>query len=109
MVDNGLGKDIWTLSPEQITNVQRLYWYSAFTYVLGMCCVKISIVLLYMRVFPKEATSKWFTWACRTTLVALFAAALSLCVANGVSCSPTRYNWCVSVLSQKNAEPLNDR
>lgn len=96
MIEDGLGKDVWMLTPAQITDVQKLYWYSAYFYVAAMHGIKISIVALYIRIFPKESVSKWFTTACRVVIVALIVSTLALCVSNAASCTPVEYNWCVS-------------
>lgn len=83
------------LSPDDITMVQKTYFYSGFTYIGGMHLIKISIVLLYIRIFPKTSVPRWFTWLCYTLIGALVASFLALCVANLTSCSPINYNWYV--------------
>ncbi|KAF4120884.1 CFEM domain [Geosmithia morbida] len=77
---NGLGKDIWTLTAQQITNVLRYFYVMAILYFLQTTLVKLSIISFYMRVFPARRTRRllWGTfvftslWGLAFVLVALF-------------------------------------
>ncbi|EUC45108.1 hypothetical protein COCMIDRAFT_96449 [Bipolaris oryzae ATCC 44560] len=54
LVENGLGRDIWTLKDYQITNVLRYYFYGENFYVTALGISKISILFFYLRVFPDK-------------------------------------------------------
>jgi len=55
VVKNGLGRDIWTLQPEQITNVLFYYYLGEIFYVVALGLSKVSILFLYLRVFPAKS------------------------------------------------------
>jgi hypothetical protein len=55
VVKNGLGRDIWTLKAEQITNVLFYYYLGEVFYVVALGISKISILFLYLRVFPAKS------------------------------------------------------
>jgi hypothetical protein len=54
VVKNGLGRDIWTLQAEQITNVLKYYYLGEIFYVVALGISKISILFFYLRVFPSK-------------------------------------------------------
>lgn len=84
------------LTAKQITAVQKEYWIDAFLYMVPMHGIKISILLMYIRIFPPEAVSRWFILVCWITMAALTASGVALCVSNAVACNPVAYNWSVS-------------
>ncbi|KAI4650544.1 hypothetical protein J4E93_002900 [Alternaria ventricosa] len=55
LVKNGLGRDIWTLKADQITNVLFYYFLGEIFYVTGLGVSKISILFFYLRVFPAKS------------------------------------------------------
>ncbi|OAF99007.1 uncharacterized protein CC84DRAFT_1191485 [Paraphaeosphaeria sporulosa] len=52
LIDNGLGRDMWTLKDYQITNVLFYYFMGEIFYILALGFSKISILFFYLRVFP---------------------------------------------------------
>ncbi|KAF4310829.1 hypothetical protein SLS57_009897 [Botryosphaeria dothidea] len=89
LVDNGLGRDMWTLKAQQITNVLKFYFFGEIFYVTALGISKISILFFYLRVFP----AKEF----RTVIYAV----MGLCVAYTIAfffattfqCWPVSYAW----------------
>ncbi|KAH7070327.1 hypothetical protein BKA63DRAFT_75039 [Paraphoma chrysanthemicola] len=83
LVDNGLGRDIWTLRAEQITNVLHFYYAGEIFYVLGLGISKISILFFYLRVFPAKDFRR-ILWAvmgvCIAYTVAFFFATTFQCI-----------------------------
>ncbi|KAK4545780.1 hypothetical protein LTR36_002734 [Oleoguttula mirabilis] len=77
MTRYGLGQDIWMLDPANITHVLFLFWVQEFLYNGVIMTTKISIVLLYLRIFP-SVVSTWFRRACYLTI--------GLCVCYLISC-----------------------
>ncbi|RMZ66270.1 oxidase [Pyrenophora seminiperda CCB06] len=55
LVQNGLGRDIWTLTDVQITNVLKFYYMGEIFYVVALGISKISILFFYLRVFPAKS------------------------------------------------------
>ncbi|KAK4099846.1 hypothetical protein N658DRAFT_516969 [Parathielavia hyrcaniae] len=51
-VPNGVGQDIWTLTPEQITNFLFYFYIMAVLYFTQVALIKICLLLFYLRIFP---------------------------------------------------------
>lgn len=86
---NGLGQDIWTLRPQQITDF--LYYLYIFTaiYFVNLAIGKLSFLLFYLRIFPTRTVRQalWVTAVLVTVwgIVFLFLAIFQ--------CSPISYYW----------------
>ena len=89
MAPNGLGKDIWTLSSERITNVLRYFYIMAIIYFVITSLVKISIVSFYLRVFPSRGVQR-LLWA---TIVFIALWGIAYVFAAAFQCTPVRYFW----------------
>ncbi|KAK9412993.1 hypothetical protein SUNI508_12188 [Seiridium unicorne] len=50
----GLGRDIWNVDPDDITRVLYLYFYDELVYLAALPLTKISILLCYLKIFPKR-------------------------------------------------------
>lgn len=86
---NGLGKDIWTLTPVQITNVGKFFYVLAALYFLQTALLKLSFVSFYMRIFPSKDTQRvlWITFA----LTAVWG--IAFVITTLVQCWPVSYFW----------------
>jgi hypothetical protein len=51
LANRGLGKDIWTIPFDDITYILRVYMFDSMIYVTSFCLTRISILLLYKRIF----------------------------------------------------------
>ncbi|PQE29167.1 CFEM domain-containing protein [Rutstroemia sp. NJR-2017a BBW] len=50
---NGLGKDIWTLTFKNISDVIHVFFAAELLYFAQMSLIKISILFFYLRLFPE--------------------------------------------------------
>ncbi|KAK9772830.1 putative Extracellular membrane protein CFEM domain-containing protein [Seiridium cardinale] len=50
----GLGRDIWNVDPDDITRILYLYFYDELVYLAALPLTKISILLCYLKIFPKR-------------------------------------------------------
>ncbi|KAM6508339.1 hypothetical protein FALCPG4_018212 [Fusarium falciforme] len=86
---NGLGKDIWTLPPNQITNILRFCYILGFLYYTQTALVKLAIIGFYLRIFPAREVQRllWgtFIFTALWGVVFFFAAIFS--------CRPISYYW----------------
>lgn len=88
-VKNGLGKDIWTLRPEEITDMLRYFYAMASLYFTQVTLLKLSLTFFYIRVFPSTGVQRllWGTvvfvtlWGIMFVLIAIF------------QCRPINYFW----------------
>ena len=49
---NGVGRDIWTLSPKTITDFLFYFYIMAIFYFTQVMMVKLCLLLFYLRIFP---------------------------------------------------------
>ncbi|KAK1558151.1 CFEM domain-containing protein [Colletotrichum navitas] len=78
----GAGRDIWTLDPDQITDLLLIVYIFGLLYFFGLAFIKMSIIFLYFRIFPDEKFRKvlWATQVFNLLLLISFAAGqLALC------------------------------
>ncbi|OLN96776.1 hypothetical protein CCHL11_02380 [Colletotrichum chlorophyti] len=86
---NGLGKDIWTLTPENITNVLFYFYIMAWLYFLQVTLVKLAIVFFYMRIFPAREVQR-ILWA---TMIFICVWGFVFVIAAIFQCKPIHYFW----------------
>lgn len=86
---NGLGRNIWTLTPEQITNFLEMFFIFEILYGFTLLLIKISICFLYLRIFP----SRNFRIAVWATQVFNACVLVTFIIADMVQCAPLSYFW----------------
>lgn len=88
-VPNGLGQDIWTLNPQQITNVVKFFYMMAWLYFLQTALLKLSFISFYMRIFPALRIRRllWGTFL----LTALWG--FAFVITSIFQCRPISYFW----------------
>lgn len=88
-VANGLGRDIWTLTPQQITDFGFYFYLMAWLYFTQVALVKLSLIFFYMRIFPSQGSRRllWGTVA----FTALFG--FAFVVTAIFQCMPINYFW----------------
>ncbi|KAK7535354.1 uncharacterized protein J3D65DRAFT_592362 [Phyllosticta citribraziliensis] len=89
LADNGMGKDIWTLTPEQITNVLHYYFFGEIFYVVALGISKISVLFFYLRVFP----AKDFRMIIYATMGVCVVYCIVFGIVTALQCSPVSYAW----------------
>jgi hypothetical protein len=52
ILSNGLGKDIWTLTPKEITDFIHVFYAMEILYFLQVALLKLSLLFFYLRIFP---------------------------------------------------------
>lgn len=52
LIGHGLGKDVWTLDPNQITEFVKYFYIMEILYLLEMALIKLSLSLFYLYIFP---------------------------------------------------------
>lgn len=89
VVNNGLGRDIWTLRADQITNVLKYYYFGEIFYVVALGISKISILFFYLRVFP----SKGFRTVTYVVMGLSVAYTIAFFFATTFQCTPVSMAW----------------
>ncbi|CEI67697.1 hypothetical protein FVEN_g9516 [Fusarium venenatum] len=59
---SGIGTDIWTLTPQQITDFARWFWTLVLTYFILQTTMKLSLLFFFLRIFPSRGVRK-LLWA----------------------------------------------
>ncbi len=86
---NGLGRDVWTLSPDNITAFGRFFFASEILYFTEVSLLKLSLLLFYLRVFPGPSVRR-LLWATVAVDVAIGVVFVLLAV---FQCWPIDFFW----------------
>jgi len=65
LTSNGLGRDIWTVNFEQITNFIHVFYVMEILYFAQVALLKLSLLFFYLKIFPGPTIRKliWGTIA----------------------------------------------
>lgn len=86
---NGLGKDIWTLTPTTITTFSKGFYTIAVLYFSEVFLLKLSILFFYLRIFPGNGVRRLLTLTILFDVLFGFAFVLTAVF----QCQPISYNW----------------
>lgn len=89
LTSNGFGRDIWTVSPKQITDYLRAFYVMEVLYFAQVFLLKLSLLFFYLRIFPAPKFRKflWATVIFDTVFGAVF-------IMGGIfQCRPISYYW----------------
>ncbi len=86
---NGVGRDIWTLTPKQITDFLFYFYIMAILYFVQVMMVKLSLLLFYLRIFPGQAVRR-VLWGTLIFTVLFGFVFLILAI---FQCSPVSFFW----------------
>lgn len=89
LVDNGLGRDVWTLAPSTISKLAQWFVAMEIFYVVIMTIIKTSITLFYLDLFTGTQFRK-LIWG---TIVLLAASCVSFVIGTLVQCMPLKFTW----------------
>ncbi|OHW97967.1 CFEM domain-containing protein [Colletotrichum incanum] len=89
LVGLGLGKDIWSVPPENITQILLLFFVEELLYAFVVAVTKLSILLFYLRLFNEP----WFRMFCYVMLGLTTAYGLGQMLVIALICTPVSYNW----------------
>jgi hypothetical protein len=89
IVPNGLGRDVWTVGFDQITNFVRYLYALEILYFMQVALLKLTLLFFFLRIFPKPTIRRllWATVAFNClngaafTIVAIF------------QCRPISFYW----------------
>jgi hypothetical protein len=88
-IKHGLGKDIWTLEPEDITTMLLFFEIVAVLYFTTLTLLKLSILFFYIKIFP-VSEAKHLLWG--TVAFTLVWGIVYVIVAIN-QCTPISYFW----------------
>ncbi|EAQ89514.1 hypothetical protein CHGG_06133 [Chaetomium globosum CBS 148.51] len=85
---NGVGRDIWTLTPENITNFLFYFYIMAMLYFAQVMLVKLCMLLFYLRIFPSP-TVRRLLWG----TVIFNVVSCHLLLHRHLQCRPISHFW----------------
>ncbi|KAJ3493827.1 hypothetical protein NLG97_g4484 [Lecanicillium saksenae] len=86
---NGMGRDVWTLSSDEINRFGAYFYTMEVLYLAEIACIKLSLSVFYLYIFPGEWTRR-FLWA---TVIFNIASGIAFVVAGIVQCMPIAFFW----------------
>ncbi|KAF2274394.1 uncharacterized protein EI97DRAFT_127804 [Westerdykella ornata] len=89
LAEQGLGKDMWTVPFDNITNILHVYYFDELFYIATIALTKISILFFYLRIFPHRE----FRLCTYATMAACFAYMLAFLPGVAFQCVPIRIAW----------------
>lgn len=87
--DYGIGRDIWTVTPDQITHFGLVFWVMTLIYFTDMTLLKLSILFFFLRIFP-DRNFRRVVWV---TVALVCAYGVAFVVTAAFQCWPFSYNW----------------
>ncbi|KAH7017952.1 uncharacterized protein B0I36DRAFT_227613, partial [Microdochium trichocladiopsis] len=85
----GIGRDIWTLTPNDITQFGLHFWIITLLYFADMALLKLSILFFFLRIFP-ELQFRRKMWV---TIVVVILYGVAFVLTALFQCWPISYNW----------------
>ncbi len=87
---HGLGRHIYYLEPDQITQTFMWLWAAEPTNLFAVFLVRLSISLFFLRLIPPK---KIYLWIIRGTIVALILSDVFVSINYFFECRPIRKVW----------------
>ncbi|KAF2730968.1 hypothetical protein EJ04DRAFT_579458 [Polyplosphaeria fusca] len=89
MTQSGFGKHLYDLEVDQLSKILKLFYIAQCTYVVILGLIKVSIVLLYLQIFP----SRKFKFVATLILVLVVVSTIIVCLLTIFACTPIRSFW----------------
>lgn len=89
LIANGLGRDIWTVTPQHITDYLRSFYVMEVLYFAQVALLKLSLLFFYLRIFPEKKFRK-VLWA---TIVFDMVFGCVFVLGGIFQCRPISYYW----------------
>ncbi|KUJ18461.1 uncharacterized protein LY89DRAFT_569212, partial [Mollisia scopiformis] len=89
LTSNGLGKDIWTLSFKNISDMIHVFFAAELLYFAELALVKISILFFYLRLFPGTKIRR----VIYATVIFNIFFAIAFIMTALLQCEPISYYW----------------
>jgi hypothetical protein len=89
LVANGLGRDVWTLGYDVITDFIKFFYVMEVMYFIHLPLLKTSMLLFYLRIFPYERVRRvlWWTVGLNSVVGGTFVFVAIF------QCDPISYYW----------------
>ncbi|KAM3423899.1 hypothetical protein BST61_g1294 [Cercospora zeina] len=85
----GMGRDVWTIHPDNLTQLLKVYYFDEMMYVVALPIIKISMLLTYLRIFQ----AKQFRWLVFGALGFNGAYLITFLLITMLQCRPLNLAW----------------
>ncbi|CAM1509568.1 Fc.00g033070.m01.CDS01 [Cosmosporella sp. VM-42] len=89
LTGHGLGRDVWTLDPEDIPEFMRSFYVLEALYFAQVATLRLSMLFFYLRIFP-SLTVRHLLWV---TIAINICYGSSFVLAAIFQCAPISYYW----------------
>ncbi|KOS21707.1 hypothetical protein ESCO_002255 [Escovopsis weberi] len=89
IVQNGMGRDVWTLQPSTITNFNYYFFIQEIIYFLEVAMLKLSLLFFYARIFTSRTVQRML-W---TTVGVCVVFGITFALVSVFQCAPVHYFW----------------
>jgi hypothetical protein len=89
VVPNGLGRDIWTVDPDSITEFAKYVFGLEVLYFCHVALFKLMLLFFFLRIFPKPIIRR-LLWA---TIIFNCLNGTIFVIVSIFQCRPISYNW----------------
>jgi hypothetical protein len=89
IISNGLGRDIWTITPKQITDFIHVFYAMEILYFAQVSLLKLSLLFFYLRIFPGTQIRR-LLWATITFDICFAVVFVLIAI---FQCRPINYYW----------------
>ncbi|KAF1842706.1 uncharacterized protein K460DRAFT_314232 [Cucurbitaria berberidis CBS 394.84] len=89
LVPNGLGRDVWTVPFDSITNFVRWLYALEVLYFLQIALLKLTLLFFFLRIFPKRLTRR-LLWG---TVILNVLCGAAFVLAAIFQCQPISFYW----------------
>ncbi|KAI5459702.1 CFEM domain-containing protein [Mariannaea sp. PMI_226] len=89
IIPSGLGRDIWTLSPQHIYDFGFYFYITTMFYLMQLITIRLAMLFFYLRIFPSKNTRR-ILWALIAILCMLGVVFMLVSI---IPCWPIDYLW----------------
>ncbi|KEF52895.1 uncharacterized protein A1O9_10800 [Exophiala aquamarina CBS 119918] len=86
---HGFGTDLWTIPPDSITSILKIYFADELMYITVISLTKVTILCFYLRVFPERKFRIWVFCTMGATILYM----LAFLIVSAFQCWPLSYAW----------------
>lgn len=89
LVANGIGKDVWTLPPHELTSFVMFLYVMEVLYLAEIPLIKLVLCLFFLRLFPGTVIQRLI----RATIILNIVYGIAACTAAIFQCTPVSFFW----------------
>ncbi|TVY83257.1 Satratoxin biosynthesis SC1 cluster protein [Lachnellula suecica] len=89
LTSNGLGRDIWTVTPKEITEFLHVFYASEVLYFAQVALLKLALLFFFIRIFPARTLKR----VIQGTIVFDLCFGIAFVFAALFQCNPVSFYW----------------